>query len=404
MSLDDVKQLLEQNVAIANEMKATHAEALKRAEKYEAKAVAEAKAAMDVEAFQAELDKKQEQIDNLELAVKRDKLIDNAMDQGVPNSEKKHFDAVFGANGYMRTGDAEALKTELKAMHSLSNSNGGYLIPASVSSKILTIVNEMSPVRQYASIENITSDRLILPIDEALPSVTWGSSVAAVSETTTPTVGEQEIPVRDMNAEPRASQNFLEDAGTDVAAWLIRKVTEAMAIDEGRCFVSGNGVNEPRGFLTYPAGSARPNIEQVVSGDANAITGDLFIKLEGALKKAYRQGAIYALNRSSESKARLLKDGQNNYLWQPSYQAGAPRTINGYAYDLFDDMPDVTAGALAVAFGNFARGYQIVDRAGIRVIRDELTAKPWVKFYTTKRVGGDVITFEAIKIGKVANS
>jgi HK97 family phage major capsid protein len=244
---------------------------------------------------------------------------------------------------------------------------------------------------------------LVLAVDEDEASAYWGTSVQTPTQTNTPTIGQQEIPVRDLNAEPRASQNFLDDAASDPEAWLMRKVSEKFARAEATAFVSGNGVDAPRGFLTYPSGAGtRGTIEQVNSGDASALTDELIINLETALKAGYRSGAIYWMARATEGKVRLMKDGMGNYMWQPSYQLGAPRTLNGYPYALFEDMPAVTANALAVGFGNLRTGYTIVDRQGVRVLRDPYTAKPFVKFFTTKRVGGDVTNFEAIKLGKVA--
>ncbi len=402
MSLDDVKRLLEDTKSATVSMResfeakaaelAKTADGLKPAEELAAKM-------LEIEERNAEIDKQLGRIDELEMSVKRSKAIDNAMDMPIPNDQKAAYDAFFGTKGFMRTGD----ETEVKAMTSLSDPNGGYLIPKVVSDRLLTIIRETSPVRQYAYTEPISGDRLILSVDEDEASAYWGTSVQTPTQTNTPTVGQQEIPVRDLNAEPRAAQNFLDDAASDPEAWLMRKVSEKFARAEATAFVSGDGVSAPRGFLTYPAGAGtRGTIEQVNGGDASALTDELIIKLETALKAGYRSGAIYWMARATEGKVRLMKDGMGNYMWQPSYQLGAPRTLNGYPYALFEDMPAVAANALAVGFGNLRTGYTIVDRQGVRVLRDPYTAKPFVKFFTTKRVGGDVTNFEAIKIGKVA--
>lgn len=357
-----------------------------------------------VKAAQADVAKLTERQDAIEMTMKRDKAFDAAANMGVPNEQKKHYDALYGNDGYMRKGDYEALKVELKAMSSLNDADGGYLIPKITSDRVSKIIYETSAVRDLAYVETISGKSMEMMVDNDEADAGWVGETQARTTTDTPQIGQIEIFVREMYAKPKVTQNLLDDAVWDVENWLVRKITEKFSRYENTGFVSGNAPTRPKGFLTYTSGTD-PNlqqIEQVIGGDATAVTEDLPIKLEGALKVEYRGAAQYVMNRTTENKIRLLKDGMGNYMWQPSYQLGQPRTLNGYAYKLFNDMPAVEAGALAMAFGNFNLAYTILDRAGIRVLRDPFSSKPYVEFYTTKRVGGGVTNFEAIKLGKIA--
>jgi len=207
-----------------------------------------------------------------------------------------------------------------------------------------------------------------------------------------------------MAAKPKASQKLLDDAFVNVEAWLAEKVGEKFARTEATAFVSGDGVNKPRGILTYTAGDGFEMIEQIVSGAAADIsaanTADGLINLVMSLKAPYKAGAAFLMERATVKAVRKLKDTQGQYFWQPSLTAGNPDMIMGFPVYEADDMETIGANALPIAFGNFKVGYQIVDRFGIRTLRDPYSAKPYVEFYTTKRVGGGVKNFEAIKLLK----
>ena len=188
-------------------------------------------------------------------------------------------------------------------------------------------------------------------------------------------------------------------------AWLAAKVADKFTRTENAAFVNGTGVGQPRGFLTYPAGTTIPGqIQQRATGvsggfGSDPAGADVLVKVIYDLKTNYRNSGVWFMNRLTTGGVRLLKNSDGGYLWQPSVQAGQPATLLGYPQATFEDMPDFsTADALAIAFGDLSEAYQIVDRLGVRVLRDPYTAKPYVKFYTTKRVGGDVINFEALKL------
>ncbi len=318
----------------------------------------------------------------------------SAVDGEVYTKEFRQF--VLSGN----IGRLEELST--KALAVGSDPDGGYWVTPEVSARIVEKLFESSPMRELATVETTTSSSWEYLPDTDEPGSGWVGETQARPETTSPEIKKGEIVVHELYAEPRATQKILDDAGVNVEAWLGRKVGGKFGRDEATAFVSGNGVGLPRGILTYPAGTAWAQIEQVNSGSASTLTGDGLIDLETALKAPYRARAVWLMNRTTQAVVRKFKDGQNQYLWQPGLAQGVPPTLLGYPVRLADDMPVVAASALAVAFGDFREAYTIVDRLGIRILRDAFTAKPFVKFYTTKRVGGDVVNFEAIKLQKVA--
>jgi len=313
---------------------------------------------------------------------------------------------------YLRKNNAGGGVDEIKALSAGSDPDGGYTVTPDLSGRIAQLVRDTSPMRQVASVITIGTDALegIHDLNEATSG--WVGETESRPETAAPKIGEYRIPVHEQYAEPRATQKLLDDSLFNVEEWLAAKIAERLARMENESFVTGNGVKKPRGFLTYAAGTPSASgfsvIEQVLSGGsgdfADENPGDALISLVYALKSAYREKAVFMMKRSTLAEVRKLKDGNDNYIWQPDFQMKQGGTLLGFNVVEAEDMPDITAGSLSIAFGDFSAGYQIVDRQGIRILRDSFTAKPYVKFYTTKRVGGDVVNFEAIKLMKFAAS
>lgn len=307
----------------------------------------------------------------------------------------------------LRKGGQNMTDAERKALSVGSDSDGGYLVPADVSGRIATKLFDLSPIRAIANVQTISSDRLegIEDTDEA--SAGWVGELGSRSDTNTPKIGKYEIPAHEMYAQPKASQKLLDDAAIDVEAWLAGKVTDKFARTEGAAFVGGNGVSQPRGFTNYTtaatgdASRAWGQLEIVKTGVnsdfAASNPADHLFDLEAAFKPGYLADASWVTRRSVLVKVRKFKGSDANYLWQPGLAAGRPATLIGYPIVMAEDMPTLAAGSLSMALGNFKVGYQIVDRLGVRVLRDPFTDKPYVKFYTTKRTGGAVVNFEAIK-------
>lgn len=331
-----------------------------------------------------------------------------------------HFGGDFGIDAYrnyksafrsyIRKNNAGSGVDEIKALAAGSDPDGGFAVTPDMSGRIAQLVRETSPMRKVANVITIGTDALegINDLNEATSG--WVGETEARNETATPKIGEYRIPVYEQYAEPRATQKLLDDALFNVEEWLAGKIAERLSRMENEAFVNGNGVRKPRGFLTYAAGTPSASgfsvIEQVPSGLSGGFPttdpGDALISLVYSLKSAYREKAVFMMKRSTLAEVRKLKDGDGNYLWQPDFQLKQGGTLLGFDVLEAEDMPEIAANSLSIAFGDFDAGYQIVDRQGIRILRDSFTAKPYVKFYTTKRVGGDVVNFEAIKLLKFA--
>jgi len=321
--------------------------------------------------------------------------------------------------------DSQAMqKPEVRAALSVgSDPDGGYWVPTELSSRILKRLHETSDMRSISSAVSISSDTLEMMNDTNRgTSGGWVAEKGTRPETNTPTVGKQIITVHEQYAMPKATQRLLDDAVVDVEGWLAKKIADELAFTENTAFVTGNGVGKPRGFLDYGAAAVTTadasrawGVLQYVpmgasggfpllSGAVMASDCDALLDAIYALKPAYRNGARWAMARSTVATVRKLRDENGHYHWQPGLQAGQPQSLLNYPIAEIEDMPALAANSLSIAFGNFEEAYQIVDRQGIRVLRDNLTEKGFVKFYTTSRVGGDVVNFDALKLVKAAAS
>lgn len=346
------------------------------------------------------LDNYKQRVDRLETAYARPGKESVSAKTSEPHSSE--YKTAFC--NYLRKGmDAGLEQLQTKALSVGSDPDGGYLVTPTMSERIVNIVFESSPMRDLASVEIISTDSLELLEDKDEAASGWTAETASVSDTATPQVGKRIIPVHELFAQPKATQKLVDDSAIDIENWIAGKVAEVFARKESTAFISGSGVNQPRGILTYSAGTGWGQIEQVNSGSSGAVTADGVIKLFYSLKEPYAQRATFLMNRTVVRDVRLLKESTTNqYLWQPGLAAGAPDTLLGVPVRMASDMPIAATNSLSIAVGDFAAAYQIVDRAGIRILRDPFTDKPFVKFYTTKRVGGDVVNFEAVKLQKLA--
>ena len=303
----------------------------------------------------------------------------------------------------MRKGDLMSLDAQ-KALSVGSDPDGGYTVEPDTSGRIVQKIFETSPMRQVASVQVIGTDALegMFDLDEAAAG--WVGETASRPETNTPQLGKWRIPVHELYANPAATQKILDDSMVNLEQWLAGKVADKFARTENAAFVTGDGVGKPRGFLTYGAGTTLPGTIQQVDSGANGafVTGgtgaDALLTLVYALKQGYRSGARFFMPRSVVSAVRKLKASDGSYIWSPGIAAGQASTLLGFPILEMEDMPSLDTGSLSLAFGNMAEAYQIVDRQGIRVIRDQYTNKPYIHFYTVKRTGGDVVNFEALKI------
>lgn len=307
---------------------------------------------------------------------------------------------------YVTKGNQQSLDSliETKALSVASDPNGGYLVTPVMSDRIIKKIFETSPLRQVANVQTISSDQLDFIVDNDEAAANWTTEQGTRSTTATPTFDKKSIFVHELYTKPKASQKLLDDASIDVETWLADKVAEKLRRTENTAFFTGDGVGKPRGLLTYTAGTSWGEIEQIssTSGTAATLDADDFISMYYSLKEDYQLNASFLMARSTVKKARLLKESTTDqYIWAPGLQAKAPDTILGAPVIQCSDMPVIATDSLSIAVGDFNKAYQIVDRAGIRMLRDPYSAKPFVEFYTTKRTGGDVTNFEAVKLLKM---
>lgn len=309
--------------------------------------------------------------------------------------DKGYTDAFMA---HIRKGDVQA------SLNKGADAEGGYLAPREWDRTITDKLVILSEMRSLATVQTISGNGFKKLFNLRGTTSGWVGETAARPETVAPTFGSMDFQTGELYANPAATQQMLDDAEVDLEAWLAGEVETEFAYQEGLAFVSGTGANgRPNGILTYITGgsnaAANPlgAITTVNSGAAATVTADGIINLIHALPTAFTQGARFAMNKGTLAAVRLLKDTTNNYLWQPSYQAGQPSTLSGYAVSEIAAMPALAASSKSILFGDFARTYLIIDRVGTRILRDPFTNKPFVMFYTTKRVGGGVVNPEAMK-------
>ncbi|MEZ5853955.1 MAG: phage major capsid protein [Hyphomicrobiaceae bacterium] len=326
---------------------------------------------------------------------------------------KSHVDLAHKAafESYIRKGDAQGfLSLEAKALSSSTGSDGGYLVPEETERTVNMALKDISPIRAIAGVRQVSGNVFKKPYSVSGPGTGWVGETAARPETSSPTLAELAFPTMELYAMPAATSALLDDAAVNIDEWVAEEVRVAFAEQEGAAFVNGDGVNKPKGFLAYTQvanGSwTWGNVGVLNTGAAGAFPAanptDVLIDLAYSVKSAYRANAHFVMNRATEAAIRKFKDAEGNYIWQPAAAPGEMPTLLGHGVAEAEDMPDIAADATAIAFGDFRRGYLVVDRVGIRILRDPYSSKPYVLFYTTKRVGGGIQDFAAIKLLKFA--
>ena len=351
----------------------------------------------------AALDATEKRLDDLTLKARRPSI--GQREQRPMTSAALEHKAAFET--YMRSGREQVLRPlEVKALSVGSDPDGGYLVPDETESEIMRRLSQVSPIRAIAGNRQVSSSTYKKPFAISGPQSGWVGETAARPETTASTLAELTFPAMELYAMPAATSTLLDDAAVDMDQWIAEEVETAFAEQEGTAFVNGDGVNKPTGFLQVPrvaetswAWGSLGTVSTGVAGDFPAqAPGDKLIDLIYSLKSGYRQNARFVMNRKTQGALRKLKDGDGNYLWQPPVGAGNSATLMNFPITEAEDMPDIGVDASAIAFGDFKRGYLVVDRTGVRLLRDPYSAKPYVLFYTTKRVGGGVQDFDAIKL------
>ena len=304
---------------------------------------------------------------------------------------------------YLRRGEQAGV--ELKSFSGTSGPEGGFAVPQEIDALIGATLKDISPIRSIATVvQTGTAGYRKLVTTGGTPSG-WVSETAGRPETDTPDFNEIAPPSGELYANPAASQAMLDDAAFDVEAWLADEIAREFARAEGAAFVGGSGVNQPRGFLNAAVTNENDDVrafgslQYVASGAVGSFASeDVLVDLVHTLRPAYRQGASFVMNSSTLAQIRKFKTADGAFLWQPSLANGQPATLLGYPVVEAEDMPDIAADSLAISFGNFRAGYLIAERRATHILRDPFTNKPFVHFYATKRVGGQLMNSEAIKL------
>lgn len=302
---------------------------------------------------------------------------------------------------YLRKDDNVMGPTEMKALSVGSDPDGGYTVTPEMSQRIIERMFETSPIRQLATVETIGSNAMDLLEDPNEFTANWVGELETNGNTGTAQIGKRQIVAHQLEARPRASQQLLDDSQISIENWIAGKVSDKFVRTENNAFVVGNGVGKPRGLTTYAAGTDWGTIQQVNSGANGSVTYAGLVDLMYNLKEFYQGNASWLMRRELVGKVMGLS-GNDTPLWIPSISVGQPSTLLGAPVRMAQDLATLATGSLSCAFGDFRAGYTIVDRMGVRILRNPYTATPNVEFYTTKRVGGDVADFDAIKLLKLS--
>lgn len=403
----EIKDLVEGIQKSFNDFKQINDERLSKVEKGASAADFEAKLAKVQSDISAALDLKKE-IERVEAKQNLHGLMGTAEE----NQDKKAYKSAF-VDGFLRKGQETGLKDlQVKAMSVGTPADGGYALPEQIDRMVEQLSRDMSAVRSVANVIQVgTSDYKKLVNVNGIASG-WVGETAARPATNTSQLAEVAPPMGTLYANPQVTQDALDDLFYNVEADVAAQLAEEFGIAEGAAFVSGNGTNKPKGFLAYTTAAtadatrAFGTIEHIATGVAGDFAAsnkaDVLYDVIGKLKAAYRGGSVWMMNKAVMFEILKLKDTTGQYLWQPSLQEGFPIRLLGFGVVEAEDMPAKAANSLSIAFGNFKRGYTVVDRIGTRMLRDPYTNKPYVGFYTTKRVGGAVVNSEAIKVVKFA--
>ncbi len=370
--------------------------------------IAEVKTAMsgfikEISSFKTDIHTKLQQQEERLTMLDRKSHISRPVLSAAMQTEAPHQKAF---NAYLRSGDDDGLRgleLEGKAMSTAVASDGGYLVDPQTAAQIRSVLETTASIRAIANVVNVESTSFDVLVDHTDVGAGWATETTATTETGTPVIDRITIPLHELSALPKASQRLLDDSAFDIESWLAGRIADKFSRAEAAAFINGDGVDKPKGIMAHSTVDndvwTWGNIGYVptgVAGDFNG--GEAIIDLVYALGAQYRANATFVMNSKTAGAVRKLKDLDGRFLWSDGLAAGEPARLLGYPVLIAEDMPDVASGADAVAFGDFGAGYTVAERPDLRVLRDPFSAKPHVLFYATKRVGGDVSDFAAIKL------
>lgn len=314
-------------------------------------------------------------------------------------------------NAYVRSGDDDGLRglhLEGKALSTAVNSDGGYLVDPQTADTVKSVLNTTASIRAIATVVNVEATSYDVLVDHTDVGAGWATESSIIGESDTPQIDRITVQLHELSALPKASQRLLDDSAFDIEGWLAGRIADKFARAEAGAFINGDGIDKPKGFLAHTTVDndvwVWGNLGYVPTGVSGDITPDSIVEVVYALGAQYRANASFVMNSKTAGMVRKLKDMDGRFLWSDGLAAGEPARLMGYPVLIAEDMPDAAADATAMAFGDFAAGYTIAERPDLRILRDPFSAKPHVLFYATKRVGGDVSDFAAIKLLKFGTS
>lgn len=355
------------------------------------------KAEAQIEALRTDVDEVKARLDKVSRAASRPTM-------SGANAQAQEVKSFVG--GYLRRG----LTAEVKSLNTTTPGDGGYAVPQVIDDVIARELTEISPIRSLAQVVRTGSSGYRKLVSTGGTASGWVSEIATRGETATPNFAEIAPPSGELFANPAASQAMLDDAAFDIETWLASEIAIEFGRAEGAAFVNGSGSDQPEGFLSAPNSTAEDGVrafgtvQYIGSGNASGFDSApeaKLIDLIHSLKAGHRQGASFVMNSSTLASVRKLKTADGAFLWQPGLVEGQPDRLLGYPVVEAEDMPSVAGGEFPIAFGNFRHGYLISEHSATSVLRDPFTNKPFVHFYATKRIGGQVLDSNAIKLLKI---
>jgi len=353
----------------------------------------------DVSKQMTEMTSRIEHLDRKHVAPRRPVLETQA-------NERQPHEKAFAA--YVRQGDEDSLRSldlGTKGLNTAVAAEGGFLVDPQTASMIDSVLRSGASLRAISRVVQVDAGAYDVLVDHADIGAGWIDETTPVAETTSPLIDRISIPLYELSASPKASQRLLDDAAFDVEAWLAERIADRFMRAESAAFVNGDGVNKPSGFLTKPTIAndswSWGNIGYVLTGTAGAFDlndpADAIVELVYTLGAEYRANGAFVMNSKTAGELRKMKDAQGRFLWIEGLSGEQPARLMGYPVQIVEDMPDIATDSHSIAFGDFNHGYTIAERPDIRLLRDPFSARPNVMFFATKRVGGDVSDFAAIK-------
>ncbi|MBM1556904.1 phage major capsid protein [Sulfitobacter mediterraneus] len=355
--------------------------------------------------FQSEIETKLQQTEERMTMLDRKMTLPARTPLSAANDTAAPHQVAFQA--YLRNGDDDGLRgleLEGKSMSTAVNSDGGYLVDPQTSERVQSVLNTTASIRAIAAVVQVEATSYDVLVDHTDVGAGWATETDPAVETDTPQIDRITIALHELSALPKASQRLLDDSAFDIEGWLSGRIADKFARAEADAFINGDGIDKPKGLMAHSAVDnviwSWGNLGYVPTGIDADLTAEAIVDLVYALGAQYRANGSFVMNSKTAGLVRKLKDGDGRFMWSDGLAAGEPARLMGYPVLVAEDMPDVASDAMAIAFGDFNAGYTVAERPDLRILRDPFSAKPHVLFYATKRVGGDVSDFAAIKLLK----